>query len=159
MELPGHGQLQNTRFNVGSFMCAAAGSGDRDRLEWVITLPNGTSTNETRPLIPAMFIYSLGTDQLEYRNGSGRVSYVLWFVFAVCISRVHSQTPLLIAASKGHKECVALLLENGADLQATVKLYGENVTALKLAERGGHTETMGYIRKCQGNILHWLFQF
>ena len=52
MELPGHGKLQNTRFNVGSFMCAAASSGDKQRLEWVIGLPNGTRSEyiETHPL-------------------------------------------------------------------------------------------------------------
>ena len=55
-ELPGHGKLQNTRFNVGSFMCAAASSGDKKRLEWVIGLPNGTLSecSETHPLIRAM---------------------------------------------------------------------------------------------------------
>ena len=57
MELPCHGKLQNTRFNVGSFMCAAASTGDKDRLGWVIDLPNGTryKFTETHPLIRAMF--------------------------------------------------------------------------------------------------------
>ena len=94
----------------------------------------------------------VGTEQLEYRNGSGLVSYVFIICFSVCSSLVRSQTPLLIACSKGHKECVVLLLESGADLNATAKVKGETVTALRLAERGGHTETVAYIRKCHGKI-------
>ena len=74
---------------------------------------------------------------------------------------VRSQTPLLIACSKGHKECVILLLERGANLNAIANVNGETVTALKLAEKGGHTETVDYIKKCHGKITicHYRFQF
>ena len=79
MELPRHGQLQNTRFNVGSFMCAAANSGAKDRLEWVIGLPSGTyrvHMRHARPLTDMFYVYRTGVEQLEYRNNSGQVSEV-----------------------------------------------------------------------------------
>lgn len=47
---------------------------------------------------------------------------------------------------------MVLLLENGANLHAIAEVKGETVTALKLAEKGGHTETAAYIRKCHGKI-------
>src|SRR5438045_8405959 len=48
----------------------------------------------------------------------------------------YSQTALLLAAEKRHKEVVTLLLENGADLESKDSRYGR--TALSWAAEKGH---------------------
>ena len=46
----------------------------------------------------------------------------------------NEDTPLIIAASKGHEKAVKVLLANGADRELTNK-FGD--TALDIAEEGG----------------------
>ena len=132
-------------------MCAAASSGDKQRLEWVIGLPNGTRSEyiETRPLSRVMCRCRAVGVQEWFETGKFRVCIFL----SVHKKVVVVQTPLLIACSKGHKDCAALLLENGADLNATTKKGDETLTCLNLAEKSGHNETIKFIKKCHGKFL------
>ena len=49
-------------------------------------------------------------------------------------------TPLHVAAGKGHKAVVQLLLARGADVNATMR--GRGITSLNLAAHGGHTDVV-----------------
>ena len=53
---------------------------------------------------------------------------------------------------------MALLLENGANLNATVTIGGETHTCLNLAEKSGHTKTINFIKKCHGKFVYNLLE-
>lgn len=47
---------------------------------------------------------------------------------------------------------MSLLLENGANLNATAVVDDETRTCLKLAEKGGHSETVNFVKRCHGKL-------
>ena len=49
----------------------------------------------------------------------------------------HGQTALMVAAHRGHRELVDLLIANGVDLDVTAKYH---LSALMLAVIGGHAD-------------------
>jgi ankyrin repeat protein len=61
-------------------------------------------------------------------------------------ARGFGQTPLQFAAFKGHVELATLLIEHGADLNATARVRGEVVTALDLAVRNKQEKMQAFLK-------------
>ncbi len=60
----------------------------------------------------------------------------------------HAQSALMVAARNGHLGCVKLLLGRGASLGLTTHRGGQQVTAIQLAKKAGHTEVLHYLQNC-----------
>lgn len=75
-----------------------------------------------------------------------------WRLIRICF-----QTPLHICAEHGFVDNIVLLVQYGADLMAK---DSNGFTALDVAEKSEHEETMGILKKAAGNFLncHILFR-
>lgn len=62
-------------------------------------------------------------------------------------ARGFGQTTLHVAAGKGHVELAALLIERGADVNATAKVRGELVTAMDLAARNKREKMQAFLKE------------
>jgi len=73
------------RFNAGSFMCAAATHGDRDKLEWAISSKQGEELQSSDT--PAVYKHTrVGREALEFQNTSGQVIHYIYIALVIQIN-------------------------------------------------------------------------